>query len=70
MRSIVEPPPSALCDRCGGQLSLKSVDPAHSIFGSRRNVFVCGGCGQVRSFVVRTDLGDSRPGSAGSGRIS
>jgi hypothetical protein len=55
MRRTVEPPPTASCDRCGGQLALKRVDAAHSIFGSSSNVFVCSSCGVERAFVVRND---------------
>jgi hypothetical protein len=55
MRKTVEPPPISRCDRCGGQLTLKRVAVAHSIFGSNSNIFVCAGCGRERAFVVRDD---------------
>jgi len=55
MRKTVEPPPTIRCDRCGGQLTLKRVETAHSIFGANSNVFVCSNCGTERAFVVRND---------------
>jgi hypothetical protein len=55
MRNTVEPPPTSRCDRCGGQLTLKRVDAAHSIFGSSSNVFACATCGRELKFVVRND---------------
>jgi hypothetical protein len=61
MRNTVEPPPTSRCDACGGQLTLKRVDAAHSIFGTNSNVFVCTTCGRERKFVVRYDPNAARP---------
>lgn len=60
MRNTVEPPPTSLCDRCGGQLTLVRVEPAHSALGTKTNVFACAGCGQERSFLVHQDHSPSR----------
>ena len=60
MRNTVEPPPTSRCDRCGGQLTLKRIEPDHSLRGSSTNVFACGTCGNECSFVVQHDRGPSR----------
>jgi transposase len=56
VRRIVEPPPSSLCDRCGGQLKLKRIDTANSVLGLNRQIFACAKCGNERLFVAQRDL--------------
>ena len=62
MRNTVEPPPSSKCDRCGGQLNLKTIDAAHALLGLRSTVYVCATCGHERAFVYHRDAYASRFG--------
>lgn len=69
MRRTVEPPPISRCDQCGGQLTLKRIDAAHSALASRANIFACTGCGRERSFLVFDDRGPARSGGGPERRM-
>jgi hypothetical protein len=52
MRTLVQPPPSAHCNVCGGELRLKQIEPANRILDLDSEIFVCATCGRERSFTV------------------
>ena len=60
VRNTVQPPPTSHCDRCGGQLALKGTNVAHSILGTKSNVFVCVTCGTEHSYIEHHYVGESQ----------
>lgn len=52
MRTLVEPPPSSRCDRCGGELRLKQIESANRSLDLDSEIFVCIKCGHERSCTV------------------
>jgi uncharacterized protein with PIN domain len=66
MRRMLEPPPSSRCDHCGGVLTFKCVEPAHSVFGVTRNVYVCVACRREHVFASRLDQRTQSFATAGS----
>jgi len=55
MRNLVQPPPSLHCDHCNGELRLKLIEPANSVFDLDAEIFVCAKCGHEQSYVVQHD---------------
>jgi uncharacterized protein with PIN domain len=55
MRTLIQPPPSTHCDRCGGELRLKQVEQANRTLELENEIFVCAGCGREISFTVSHD---------------
>jgi len=56
MRTLVEPPPSARCDDCRGELRLKQViESVNSTLDSDEEIFVCVKCGREKAYTVRRD---------------
>jgi hypothetical protein len=55
MRNLVQPPPSAHCSRCGGDLRLKLIEPANPIIDLDVQIFVCAKCGREQSYAVSHD---------------
>ncbi len=55
MRSLVEPPPSSRCDRCGAELRLKLIELANRALDLDRQIFVCTKCGREQSCTVSHD---------------
>jgi hypothetical protein len=60
MRPIVPPPPSSRC-KCGGELRLKRIEPAHDTFrnepayaipGKQCEILVCTRCSREQQFIV------------------
>ena len=45
MRTLVEPPPSSRCNKCGGELRLKLIESASHILDLDNQIFVCAKCG-------------------------
>src|SRR5450631_4080048 len=45
MRTLVEPPPSSHCDRCGGELRLKQIESANCTLDLENEILVCIKCG-------------------------
>jgi hypothetical protein len=55
MRTLIQPPPSTHCDRCGGELRLKLVEPANRTMNLENEIFVCASCDREISFIVKHD---------------
>jgi uncharacterized protein with PIN domain len=55
MRTLVQPPPSARCDLCGGELMLTRVEPANRTLDLENEIFVCARCSREISFTVDHD---------------
>ena len=55
MRTLIQPPPSNHCDRCGGELRLKQVEQANRSMDLENEIFVCSRCGREISFTVNHD---------------
>ena len=55
MRTITQPPPSSRCDKCGGELRLKSVEVAERGLSLENEIFVCANCGLEQSLTVNHD---------------
>jgi uncharacterized protein with PIN domain len=55
MRTLVQPPPSAHCDLCGGELRLKLVEPANRAMDLENETLVCANCGRELSCIVEHD---------------
>ncbi|MFZ2155851.1 MAG: endonuclease/exonuclease/phosphatase family protein [Bradyrhizobium sp.] len=55
IRNLVQPPPSLHCDLCTGELRLKLIEPADSVFDLDAEIFVCARCGHEQSHVVIHD---------------
>jgi hypothetical protein len=52
MRTLVEPPPSSRCDRCGGELRLKQIESANRTLDLENEIFVCIVCCVEQSCTV------------------
>lgn len=52
MRTMVEPPPTSRCKRCGGELRLKQVELANPALDLEEEIFVCVKCGGEQSCTV------------------
>lgn len=52
MRTLVEPPPWSHCDKCGGELRLKQIEPANPTLDLEHEVFVCVTCGREKWLAV------------------
>jgi hypothetical protein len=52
MRTLVEPPPSSHCDRCGGELRLKQIESANCTLDLENEILVCIKCGVEQSCTV------------------
>lgn len=55
MRTLVQPPPSSRCDRCGGELRLKLIESANRLLNLDNETFVCAKCGREQSYTVNHD---------------
>jgi hypothetical protein len=55
VRNLVQPPPSAHCSRCGGDLRLKLIEPANPVINLDIEIFVCAKCGREQSYAVGHD---------------
>jgi hypothetical protein len=55
VRNLVQPPPSAHCSRCGGDLQLKLIEPANPVINLDVEIFVCAKCGREQSYAVGHD---------------
>jgi hypothetical protein len=55
MRTLVEPPPSSRCDRCGGELRLKQIELANRTLDLDCQISVCAKCGREQSHIVSHD---------------
>jgi len=55
MRTHVDPPPSARCDLCSGELRLKKIEQDTSHSESDVTTFVCTKCGHEKSFSASRD---------------
>ncbi len=55
MRTLVEPPPSARCNLCGGELRLMLIEPTHHAAALDNEIFVCAGCRREHSYTVSRD---------------
>ena len=55
MRTLVQPPPSIHCDRCGGDLRLKLVKPSLRTDGFENETLVCETCSREQSCIVEHD---------------
>ena len=60
MRTIIEPPPTSQCSRCGEQLQLKGFDAANAAPGTSSATYACAYCGTEHSFVSHYDMYASR----------
>jgi uncharacterized protein with PIN domain len=56
MRTLVEPPPSSRCDKCGGELRLKLIEPANRTLDLDNQIFVCTKCGGEQLCTVSHNL--------------
>ena len=56
MRTLVEPPPSSRCDKCGGELRLKLIEPANRTHDLDNQIFVCAKCGGGQLCTVSHNL--------------
>lgn len=55
MRTLVQPPPSSRCERCGGELRFKAIETANHPADLDIECFVCASCGGEKSFGVNRD---------------
>ena len=56
MCTLVEPPPSSRCDKCGGELRLKLIEPANRTLDLDNQIFVCVKCGHEQACTVSHNL--------------
>jgi DNA-directed RNA polymerase subunit RPC12/RpoP len=49
MRNLVQPPPSMHCERCGGALLFKGMEPEAPALDIELQIFVCAKCGREHS---------------------
>ena len=56
MRTLVPPAPSKLCEKCGGELQLKQIDPNGPATETDIEIFVCIKCAHQQSFRVSHDI--------------
>ena len=53
MRTHVEPPPAARCERCRGELRLKKpIESVSDAFDLDEEIFVCVKCGREQTYIV------------------
>jgi hypothetical protein len=52
MRTLVQPPPSSRCQRCGGELRLKLIEPASRFLDLDTEISVCVTCSHEQSYTV------------------
>jgi uncharacterized protein with PIN domain len=52
MRTLIEPPPSSRCDRCGGELRLKQIESANRTLDLDNEIFVCVKCDREQMCIV------------------
>ena len=52
MRTLIEPPPSSRCDRCGGELRLKQIESANRTLDLDSEIFVCVKCDREQTCIV------------------
>lgn len=64
MRTLVPPPPSSRCDRCGGELRLKQIESANRSLDLDCEIFICVKCGRERSYTVSHDRSMPDPKAA------
>jgi hypothetical protein len=56
MRTLVQPPPSTHCDRCGGELIFKQLtESASSDFDLVEELLVCVNCSLEQAYTVSHD---------------
>jgi uncharacterized protein with PIN domain len=55
MRTLVRPPPSSRCDRCGAELQFKLIEPADPTSDYENEIFVCEKCGREKLYTVSHD---------------
>jgi len=55
MRTLVKPPPSSHCEKCGGELRLKQIEVADGGPDVEYDIFVCANCGHEQSLKVSHD---------------
>jgi DNA-directed RNA polymerase subunit RPC12/RpoP len=55
MRTLIQPPPSSRCRRCGGELLLKQIRSANRMLDLENEIFVCADCGRELSFTMVHD---------------
>ena len=64
MRTLVQPPPSSHCDRCGGELRLKRIESANRGLELDSEIFICIKCGREHACTVSHDRNISDPKAA------
>jgi hypothetical protein len=66
MRTLVEPPPTAHCTHCGGELQLKTIEVANRTLDLENQILVCVKCGREHACTVNHNVGQARkvPGKA------
>jgi uncharacterized protein with PIN domain len=52
MRTLIQPPPSSRCDKCGDELRLKLIEPVNRTLDLENEIFVCASCGREQSCIV------------------
>ena len=52
MRILVEPPPSARCELCYGELRLKLIESANPALDLDNEIFVCVNCDRAQLYAV------------------
>jgi uncharacterized protein with PIN domain len=52
MRILVEPPPSARCERCCSELRLKLIESANPALVLDNEIFVCVNCDRAQLYAV------------------
>ena len=56
MRTLVQPPPSTHCEKCGGEIRHKRVESANRILDLENEISVCVKCGREQSNMVAHNL--------------
>jgi hypothetical protein len=64
MRTLIQPPPSSHCDRCGGELRLKRIESANRGLELDSEIFICIKCGREHAFTVSHDRNIPDPKAA------
>jgi hypothetical protein len=66
MRTLVEPPPTAHCTHCGGELQLKTIEVANRTLDLENQILLCVKCGREHACTVNHNVGQARkvPGKA------
>jgi uncharacterized protein with PIN domain len=52
MRAYAEPSPSNRCNKCGGELRLKDIEPVNRAIGVNGQLLVCINCGDEHLYVL------------------